>query len=750
MHKAKHINRFSRSPATPTLAEQNALVALFNAGRLAEGETLARQFTQRYPAATFSWKALGTLLLAGDRQREALPVLQRAVELSPYDAESINSLGKALQDLDQPEEALECFNQALVLRSDYASAHANRGNALAQLGQPEEGLACLAQALALRPDFAIAINDQANILKMLRRPTEALAGYVRALVLKPDFAQAHNNLGAILQDLGRYHDALAHHRRAIELKPDFNRAKINCVHCLKRLHFQYDDRSVRQLLLQALKEGWCRPDELTNICNDFIKFNPIIRDAIQRSQYPWSAQSPLQHLLEPTEIEAILNDTLFVQVMETIVICDVELERLLTLLRYSMLQTLDTNTAPPPAQLQLLQIIAVQCYLNEYVFAVTDDETTRIAELKQQLITAIDQQTPISALQVVTLAAYCSLDYLPAAMTLFDRPSLTPITAVLIQHLREPLQQSEYRHNMPQLTPIASGISTLVKNQYEENPYPRWVKTAAVTQSLTIDAFVRQQFPLVQFHPLRKHAHADILIAGCGTGLHSIDTALRFADSHVLAIDFSLASLSYAQRKTAELGITNLRYAQADILQFNTLDLQFDLIESAGVLHHLEDPVLGWEILLAHLRPGGFMSLGLYSQCARRSVVKAREFILEQQYQATADDIRRCRQALINQSDIPEYQHLISGRDFHSLSGCRDLLFHVNEHHFTLPQIAKLLRELKLKFLGFIIDHSVINEYCNCFPDDPTATNLEYWNRFEQEHPNTFTGMYQFWMQKAP
>ncbi|MBV5308116.1 MAG: methyltransferase type 11, partial [Chromatium okenii] len=166
--------------------------------------------------------------------------------------------------------------------------------------------------------------------------------------------------------------------------------------------------------------------------------------------------------------------------------------------------------------------------------------------------------------------------------------------------------------------------------------------------------------------------------------------------------------------------------------------------------HHLEDPVLGWKILLEHLHPCGFMSLGLYSQYARRSVIKAREFIAAQKYQATADDIRRCRQDLINQSDIPEYQHLTSGHDFYSLSGCRDLLFHVNEHHFTLPQIAELLCELKLKFLGFIIDHSVINEYCNCFPDDPTATNLEYWDQFEREHPNTFGNMYQFWMQKAP
>ena len=44
----------------------------------------------------------------------------------------------------------------------------------------------------------------------------------------------------------------------------------------------------------------------------------------------------------------------------------------------------------------------------------------------------------------------------------------------------------------------------------------------------------------------------NILIAGCGTGQHSIGTAAKFKGSKVLAIDLSLASLSYAKRKTEE------------------------------------------------------------------------------------------------------------------------------------------------------------------------------------------------------
>ena len=68
----------------------------------------------------------------------------------------------------------------------------------------------------------------------------------------------------------------------------------------------------------------------------------------------------------------------------------------------------------------------------------------------------------------------------------------------------------------------------------------------------------------------------DILIAGCGTGQHSIGTATRFKDAKVLAIDLSLSSLAYA-KQTEELGIENLEYLQTDILDLCQLNKQFDL-----------------------------------------------------------------------------------------------------------------------------------------------------------------------------
>ena len=86
--------------------------------------------------------------------------------------------------------------------------------------------------------------------------------------------------------------------------------------------------------------------------------------------------------------------------------------------------------------------------------------------------------------------------------------------------------------------------------------------------------------------------------------------------------------------------------------------------------------------------------------------------------------------------------------DFYSMSDLRDLLFHVQEHRMTLPQIAGFLAENNLQFLGFDQTPHISRRYREKFPEDAAMTNLALWDRFEQENPRAFIGMYQFWLQK--
>jgi hypothetical protein len=73
----------------------------------------------------------------------------------------------------------------------------------------------------------------------------------------------------------------------------------------------------------------------------------------------------------------------------------------------------------------------------------------------------------------------------------------------------------------------------------------------------------------------------------------------------------------------------------------------------------------------------------------------------------------------------------------------------VQEHRFTLPQIHSAISQLGLSFVGFELDDARVRDrYLERFPDDANMQSLDNWNQLEEEVPDMFTGMYQFWVQK--
>ena len=313
--------------------------------------------------------------------------------------------------------------------------------------------------------------------------------------------------------------------------------------------------------------------------------------------------------------------------------------------------------------------------------------------------------------------------------------------------MRDVERERQLQSSIPRLTEITECVSLAVKQQYEENPYPRWVKASPVGTPIGIDVYLRQQFPNVELQTLPTSNGPDILIAGCGTGQHSIETARQFKGARVLAIDLSLTSLCYAKRKTQELGVKNIEYGQADVLQLQGIGRAFSIIEASGVLHHLADPLAGWRVLLSILRPGGYMKLGLYSRLPRQELAPARTFITQRGYRPSAAEIRQCRQELMGFGHNSPLAKVTEWADFFSTSTCRDLLFHVQEHQMTLPEIGSFLSENQLRFLGFVLPRGVLENFRRRFPNGNT-TNLALWNAFEIENPSTFVEMYEFWIQK--
>ena len=668
------------------------------------------------------------------RLREAEALYRQILDVQPRHADALHLLGLIALQSGHPEAAVEQIQQAIASRpSD--NFYCNLGNALKALGRRGEAIASYRQALVLNPQLPEALCNLGHTLVDEGQGEEAAACCRRAIALRPGFAAAHCNLGRALAQLGHLGPAIDSLIDALKLAdhPEFRAAFVDTV---RTAHFRSPHAGARALVTRALEEQWADPAELLTPAVSLVECSPAVQQAVAKPAAPASAGL----------LATLAADPLLRTLLQTDTINSIALERLLTRVRRQMLD--DALADRAAVLLELQAALASQCFINEYVYAYSDDERQQLVQLHARLAECRARGATPNPQWLTTCACYARLADLPGADAWAALSWPDALDTLFTQQVREPAIERDLRATVPCLTPIQDPVSQQVREQYEEHPYPRWTRAPSVAAPVEIGALLRHQFPGAPFVPSTPTGPLDVLVAGCGTGQHPIRVAREFRDTRVLAVDLSLASLAYAKRKTAEAGLTRIEYAQADILQLGTLQRRFDLIESSGVLHHMADPVAGWQVLVNLLKPGGLMAIGLYSELGRRDVVTARERLAASGLPSTADQIRLARQRLMADDLAPQFEQFLASRDFYATSACRDLLFHVQEHRFTLPQLKAVLARLRLNFIGFALDPATRAAYARQFPQDPAQTDLDRWHAFETSRPQTFARMYQFWVQK--
>ena len=723
--------------ASPSQQQLSSLLNHYQNRRFSDAEKLAVSITQDFPQHQFGWKVLGALLKQTGRVSESLVPSQKSVQIAPQDAEAHYNLGNTLHELGRLDEAKASFKQAIALEPDFAEAYSNLGNMLQELGRSDEAEASYKQAIALKPDYAEAHSNLGHTLTELDRSDEAEASYKQAIALKPDFAEAHYNLGNTLKELGRLDEALASYAQAIALKPDYAEAYVNLGTAIKNVRFNSSNPKLYPPLTQLLTAGnFTRPIDVADSISSLLKHDIQIKDLLLEKNFAIS-------LREATSIIGSLDKlTLLHHLMRLCPFPELQFEGLFIAIRSFLIKNLDKMEVSPEL-IYFLSTLSIHCFTNEYVYIESDEETHLIGELQANISQIVAQSEQPEAIKVLCLASYRPLHQYDWCQKLESLDNLEEVKKRLIE---EPLLEKMIAKEIAVLGEISDGVSRKVREQYEENPYPRWVKLAIALKTKPIAAVCNELKLQLHSENIKDVIAPDILIAGCGTGQHSIETASRFSHCHVTAVDLSLSSLAYAKRKSNELKITNLDYLQADILHLHHVGKEFDIIESSGVLHHMDEPMAGWRVLVDLLNPGGLMKIGLYSELARRHIVEVRKKIASLGLGASATEIRNFRE-LSRESEIHDVKQLSASSDFFSLSEFRDLVFHVQEHRFTLPQIKNCLNELGLKFCGFE-NKDVISNFRELHGKEADIYDLELWHQYEERNPRAFAGMYQFWCQK--
>lgn len=546
---------------------------------------------------------------------------------------------------------------------------------------------------------------------------EAEIAYRKVLECKPDFLQlgltgfkqalnalagVSNRLGILLEKQGRFNEAIAANLQAVRQCPENLHYWSDFAYILRFAVIHDSTPELKNAIITGLSKKGVNHQYFANAGISIVKQIPAFQEILN------DKNNQLDSLLKKDTLFDTLSDPLFLLLLKETILHDPAVEALLTKVRRHLL--VNCLDAIPNKAKKFLHALAVQCSLNEHVYSVEETEIQHLNQLKNKVSSLLESSSEEAKTLIELLACYLTVDKHP--------------------------KEKSISHHIDSLSDISDEISQKVGKMYEEHPYPRWTTFNVVPPTMG------KRYDL---EPIK-----NALIAGCGTGQQALNCAVRHPEASVLAIDLSLASLSYAQRMAEEFHISNITFLQADILDLEKIKESFDLIECVGVLHHMQDPKNGLQLLNKKLNPNGIMNLGLYSELGRRDITAAKAFIKKMGWKATPEGIRECRQAILALDDSNPIKKVSQSLDFYSMSTCRDLLFHVHEKYFTLPEIENYLKELKLKFLGFDLPNdTILNQYRAQFPEDPQGLSLNNWNTFEQRHPDSFIGMYQFWIKKC-
>ena len=688
-------------------------VEAHKAGKVQEADQYYTAVLNSQPNHPDANHNMGVLAVGVGQVDKSLPFFKKALEVNSTITQFWISYIDALMKLNKMDEAkinLDLAKQNVntldgfqdleaildkatteVINYDPASSQMNSLTKLYREGDLQNAVEEANKLIRKFPKSAILLRFIGMIRKRLGQYDLSAKAFESALCIDPNCAEAYFHLGISYKALGRLEEAIIAYKEAIIINPEYYPAYNNMRNALTSTRIQKPNPDLQQavtLLLNSKHFG--ASENLAQASMTLLKFDPIMAVFPKKCILKDLKRSLTNIITELVKIPLLLK------YMSISPIPDLTLEHRLNALRSCILDSI-TEIPENEEILRFQSALALHCFTNEYIYPQHKSDTIGLqsieAEIKNELLNGTQPKPQL----VLCLASFKALG------TFNWHPLLTQnrhIELVILSQITEPQRETELKSTLYKLGKVTDPISSKVKKQYEEHPYPRWVNAGLSLRQVSVSHEIDRIRISLLDKSIKEVGSPDILVAGCGTGQQSISTAARFKSSKVLAVDLSLSSLAYAKRKTEELNFSNIEYMQADILDLNKLDRTFDVIECTGVLHHMDDPLVGWKILTDCLKPGGLMKVGLYSELARQHIVKMREEINQLGLGSSDEDMKAFRELVIK-SDEEHHKLILNAIDFYSTSMFRDLLFHVQEHRFTIPRIRDYLDELGLFFCGF-------------------------------------------------
>ena len=233
-------------------------------------------------------------------------------------------------------------------------------------------------------------------------------------------------------------------------------------------------------------------------------------------------------------------------------------------------------------------------------------------------------------------------------------------------------------NGIPNLRLPSDSHTEVVRRFYDRAPFPGYPPRDSL-QALHARA---ERSVFARLIDRAVPGDARILDVGCGTGQMCL--YLAHADRIVIGADLTRASLQLGTAAARRFGLERVLFVETDLQQPGLKTSAFDVVFSAGVLHHTPDPRASFGRLARFARPGGTIVLGIYNAFARiplrlrRLVARASGFRL-----IPFDPV------------LSDRQHEPARRE----AWLRDQYQHPEEHRHTLAEVQRWFAENGVDYL---------------------------------------------------
>ena len=172
-----------------------------------EAIVIFKEILKDYPSQILALSGLATIYFFRSEFTLGIEVIEKSLQIDPYQPDALNNYSIALRELNQLDKALIQVEKAIKIKPNFLDAIYNRGLIYSSLGDLDGALSEYNRIIKLEPQYINAYLSSSSILIQQKKYIEAITNINKILSININHQEAYYNYGIALLGLGEGEEA---------------------------------------------------------------------------------------------------------------------------------------------------------------------------------------------------------------------------------------------------------------------------------------------------------------------------------------------------------------------------------------------------------------------------------------------------------------------------------------------------------------------------------------------------------------